>query len=166
MNEVIGEDALATRIFGDCQDEASGPLKFNIGKIDMNSKKTEVINVDMRIPVTVEKDFVWDKLEAAVKPYGFEVKENDYLRSIYTPLDAPLVENLIAAYQEITGDLESKPLSSGGATYARAIDNCVAFGAAFPRTKETEHQPNECIDLDELKEAITIYASAFIKLLG
>ncbi len=165
VNEVIGEDALATRIFGDCQDEASGPLKFNIGKIDMNSK-TEVINVDMRIPVTVEKDFVWDKLEAAVKPYGFEVKENDYLRSIYTPLDAPLVENLIAAYQEITGDLESKPLSSGGATYARAIDNCVAFGAAFPRTKETEHQPNECIDLDELKEAITIYASAFIKLLG
>lgn len=164
VNEVICEDALAKKIFGDCQDEASGALKFNIGKIDLNSDQ-EILNIDMRIPVTVDKAFVWDKLEAAVKPYGFEMRENDYLRSIYTPLDAPLVENLVAAYQEVTGDKESKPLSSGGATYARAIDNCVAFGAAFPRTKETEHQPNECIDLDELKEAMAIYASAFVKLL-
>ena len=165
VNEVIGEDALAAKIFGDCQDEASGSLKFYIGKVELNAEH-EILNVDMRIPVTVEKEFVWEKLEAAVKPYGFEMKQNDYLRSIYTPLDAPLVENLVAAYQEVTGDLESKPLSSGGATYARAIDNCVAFGAAFPRTKETEHQPNECIDLDELKEAMAIYASAFLKLLG
>ncbi len=113
----------------------------------------------------MSKDFVWDKLESIVKKYGFEMKENDYLKSIYTPLDAPLVKKLVEAYQEVTGDKESKPLSSGGATYARAIDNCVAFGATFPFTKETEHQPNEGIDLDELKKAMLVYASAFKKLL-
>lgn len=164
INDYVGEDALAQKIFGICSDEASGSLKFNIGKIEMNETE-EKISIDIRIPVTVSKDFVWDKLESIVKKYGFEMKENDYLKSIYTPLDAPLVKKLVEAYQEVTGDKESKPLSSGGATYARAIDNCVAFGAAFPFTKETEHQPNEGIDLDELKKAMLVYASAFKKLL-
>ena len=72
----------------------------------------------------------------------------------------------MASYTEITKDTINQPVSSGGATYARAVDNCVAFGAAFPTTKETEHQPNECIDLDELKLAINIYANAFTKLLN
>lgn len=164
INDYVGEDALAQKIFGTCCDEASGPLKFNIGKIELNEAE-EKINIDIRIPVTVSKDFVWDSLESIVKKYGFEMKENDYLKSIYTPLDAPLVKKLVEAYQEVSGDQESKPLSSGGATYARAIDNCVAFGAAFPFTKETEHQPNEGIDLDELKKAMLVYASAFQKLL-
>jgi hypothetical protein len=30
----IGEDPSATRIFGECADEPSGKLKFNVGKID------------------------------------------------------------------------------------------------------------------------------------
>ncbi len=164
ITEKINEDALATSLFGDCQDEVSGALKFNVGKVELNPSE-EILNIDIRIPVTVSKAYVVEKLEALSKAYGFEMVENDYLRSIYTPLDAPLVKNLLDSYQEVTGDLVSKPVSSGGATYARAMDNCVAFGAAFPTTKETEHQPNEFINLDELKQAMYIYAKAFSKLL-
>jgi len=160
----IGEDALAKNLFGECADEASGALKFNIGKISI-SEASEVINIDIRIPVTVEKDFVWSKLSEVSKAYDFELKENDYLQSIYTPLDAPLVKTLMAAYQEVSGDTTSEALSSGGATYARAMDNCVAFGAAFPTSKETEHQPNEFINLEELKMAMNIYANAISKLM-
>lgn len=36
------------------------------------------------------------------------------------------------SYVEATGDTEHKPLSSGGATYARAMDNCVAYGIILP----------------------------------
>ena len=164
MSEVIAEDALATNVFGVCEDEASGALKFNVGKVAVKDD-LEVMNIDIRIPVTVEKDVVWDKLLVLAETYGFEVKENDFLKSIYTPLDAPLVKTLMAAYREVTGDMDTEALSSGGATYARAMDNCVAFGAAFPSSKETEHQPNEFINLEELKTAMAVYATAFSKLL-
>ena len=160
----IMEDALATKIFGECTDEASGNLKFNIGKIRIDEEK-EVLNIDIRIPVTVEKEFVISRLNEAVQKYGFDIEENDYLRSIYTPLDSELVKTLMDSYVEVTGDTKSQPISSGGATYARAMDNCVAFGPAFPYSKETEHQPNEYIELDEIKTAIEIYSSALIKLL-
>lgn len=164
MSEVIREDALAKKVFGVCEDDASGALKFNVGKAEVNDDE-EMINIDIRIPVTVDKEMVWDKLLLLAKTYGFTVRENDYLASIYTPLDAPLVKTLMAAYQEVTGDMTSEALSSGGATYARAMDNCVAYGAAFPTSKETEHQPNEFINLEELKTAMSVYATAFSKLL-
>lgn len=164
VNE-IGEDALAQKVFGTCEDEASGELKFNIGKVLVNDV-SELMNIDIRIPVTVDKEFVWTKLVVLAKTYGFELIENDYLKSIYTPLDSPLVQTLLSAYQEVSGDTTSDAKSSGGATYARAMDNCVAYGAAFPTTKETEHQPNEFINLEELKVAMNIYATAFTKLLN
>ncbi|WP_053955831.1 M20 family metallopeptidase [Inediibacterium massiliense] len=162
--ENILEDALATKIFGECKDEASGSLKFNVGQIHIDEEK-EILNIDIRIPVTVEKEFVVNKLNEVVQKYGFEIKEHDYLRSIYTPLDSKLVKTLMEAYTEVTKDSESLPISSGGATYARAMDNCVAFGAAFPYTEETEHQPNEYMKLEEMKKAIEIYACALLKLL-
>ena len=164
VTEQIGEDALAKSIFGECHDDVSGALKFNVGKVELNESQ-EILNIDIRIPVTVTKEFVWEKLTQISNEYGFKMVENDYLRSIYTPLDAPLVNNLMSSYVEVTNDTTSQPVSSGGATYARAMDNCVAFGAAFPTTKETEHQPNEFINLDELKLAMNIYANAFTKLL-
>ncbi len=160
----INEDAFATKIFGECMDEASGNLKFNIGKINIDEDR-EALNIDIRIPVSVEKDFVVSRLNEVAQKYGFNIEENDYLRSIYTSIDSQLVKTLMESYVEVTGDTKSQPISSGGATYARAMDNCVAFGPAFPYTKETEHQPNEYIELDEIKRAIEIYSSALVKLL-
>ena len=34
----IGEDPNATSIFGDCADEPSGKLKFNVGKIELGDR--------------------------------------------------------------------------------------------------------------------------------
>jgi len=42
--EAIGEDPYAIGIFGECADEPSGKLKFNIGKIDLD--KVEQISID------------------------------------------------------------------------------------------------------------------------
>jgi acetylornithine deacetylase/succinyl-diaminopimelate desuccinylase-like protein len=58
----------------------------------------------------------------------------------------------------------SEPISSGGATYARALDNCVAFGPVLPGRAETEHQPNEHIVLEDIFIALEIYAKAIYKL--
>lgn len=67
-------------------------------------------------------------------------------------------------YRRISGDEETEPFVSGGATYARALDNCVAFGALMPDAEMTEHQPNERVDLAALYQAMEIYAHAVYSL--
>jgi predicted dipeptidase len=158
----IGEDPYATRIFGECADEPSGRLKLNVGKIHLG--EVERLSIDARIPVTVSKEEIVGKLSAAAARYGLEYKQFDWLAPLYLPRDHFIIETLMKVYRRLSGDVVSEPLASGGATYARAIDNCVAFGALFPGKRLTEHQPNERVVLDELYKAMEIYAYAIYEL--
>jgi predicted dipeptidase len=160
--EEIKEDPYAAQIFGHCQDLDSGKLKFNVGKISL--KENEVLSVDIRIPVTVEKEEIIEKLTAVISKYGLTYREHSWMKSIYIPRDHFLIETLMGVYQEVTGDMTSQPISSGGATYARAMDNCVAFGAVFPNSTKLAHQPNEHVVLEDLYRAQEIYAKAIYKL--
>ncbi len=163
VSETFREDANAQSIFGAIEDEYSGKLMFNLGMFEFNSEKEELC-IDIRIPVTYEKEDIVKKLTEVASKYGLEYQEYDWLRSIYVPTDSELIVNLMAAYQEVTGDMESEPKTSGGATYARAMDNCVAFGAILVNSPKTEHQPNEYMSIEDLKTAFEIYQKAFEKL--
>ena len=158
---LIGYD-FAEPIFELVKDEHSGELKFNVGKIEF-TEENEILMIDMRITVTYNKKKIVETLSRKAKEYGFEYIQHDYLKSIYVPLDSELITTLMSAYQEITGDMESQPVASGGATYARAMNNCVAFGCVLPGSPKTEHQPNEYIILDDIKKAMKIYMKAFEK---
>ena len=158
---LIGYD-FAEPIFELVKDEHSGELKFNVGKIEF-TEENEILMIDIRIPVTYDKEKIVETLSRKAKEYGFEYIQHDYLKSIYVPLDSELITTLMSAYQEITGDMESQPVASGGATYARAMNNCVAFGCVLPGSPKTEHQPNEYIILDDIKKAMKIYMKAFEK---
>jgi succinyl-diaminopimelate desuccinylase len=158
----IGEDQNATRIFGECADEPSGKLTFNVGMIELG--EVEQIGIDCRVPVTVPKAEIASKLSATAARYGLTYSEFDWLAPIYLPKDHFMVETLMRVYRQVSGDEVSQPVASGGATYARAIDNCVAFGALFPGETLTEHQPNERADLKNLYRAMEIYAHAIHEL--
>jgi predicted dipeptidase len=158
----IGEDPNARRIFGDCADAPSGKLKFNVGKIDLG--KVEQLSIDSRLPVTYSKEEMVTKLTAAAARYGLEYKEFDWLAPIYLPLDNFMVKTLMRVYRQFSGDLITEPRASGGATYARAIKNCVAFGALTVDEPLTEHQPNERAVLENLYKAMEIYAHAIYEL--
>jgi predicted dipeptidase len=158
----VGEDPNATRIFGACADEPSGKLKFNVGMIELGDM--EQLSIDCRIPVTVAKEAVVAKLSAAAARYGLAYGEFDWLAPIYLPKDHFMIETLMRVYREVSGDEVSQPIASGGATYARAIDNCVAFGALFPDELLTEHQPNERAELKNVYRAMEIYAHAIHEL--
>jgi predicted dipeptidase len=158
----VGEDPFATRIFGACADEPSGRLKFNVGKIDLG--ETEQLSIDCRIPVTVSKEEVVARLSAVAARYGLEYRQFDWVAPLHLPLDHFMIQTLMKVYRQCSGDTISQPVSSGGATYARAIDNCVAFGALMPDELLTEHQPNERAVLANLYKAMEIYAHAIYEL--
>ena len=159
---IIGETYNADNILPNCEDKASGKLTLNLGKINID-ENIEKIGLDIRIPVTVEKETVVNALKDKLSKYNLEYEEYDYLESIYIPADHFLIKTLQKVYEEETG-LDSTPLSSGGATYARAIDNCVAFGAVFPNRPKVEHQANEYIEIEDLIKSTKIYAKAVYEL--
>ena len=153
-------DPFGVPIFGDVTDSVSGKLKFNVGLVDFKPG-TQTVGIDIRFPVTYEKEKVDKALEEAGKEYGVKVEQFDYLRSIYIDVNTPLVKSLMQAYQDVTGDMESQPISTGGATFARSMENIIAFGALMPGADKTEHQANECVPVADMKKAIEIYSRAF-----
>lgn len=160
--DAIGEDATGAKLFGRITDEPSGDLSFNIAGLTLTSEKTE-IRLDIRIPVLADKEALVETLTKAAADYGLTYEEYDYLASLYVPLDSELVSTLMQVYQDKTGDLTPAE-SSGGATFARTMKNCVAFGACFPTTPQTEHQENECAPIADLFRAMDIYAEALYRL--
>lgn len=147
-------------LFGLIEDEASGKLMFNIGKADFNTE-TQSICIDIRIPVSYDANDIISTLQQVCKEYKIEFEQIDFLRSIHVKKDSKLVSSLMNAYQDITQDFTSLPIASGGATYARAMDNCVAFGAVMPNSDKTAHQVNENISKSDIITAMEIYMKSF-----
>ena len=162
--DAVGEDATGSRLFGPILDEPSGSLSFNIAGLTITPERSE-IRIDLRIPVLADKEDLVRILSKKAADYQLTYEEFDYLASLYVPKDSELVSTLMSIYQEKTGDT-SPAMSSGGATFARAMPNCVAFGALFPGAEQTEHQANERAKLDDLYKAMDIYAETIRRLAG
>ena len=160
--DAVGEDATGAALFGEIKDEPSGALSFNIATLSIDEDRSE-IGIDIRIPVLADKDALVERLTEVAASYQLQYEEFDYLAPLYVPLDSPLVSTLMEVYQEETGD-QTPAMSSGGATFARTMENCVAYGALFPDALQTEHQANERAKLDDLYRAMEIYAETIRRL--
>jgi len=146
-----------------CEDDDCGPITLNVSKVFVEDGKF-VIGCDCRIPVAYTIASVEEKVETRVKEFGYEYKQISTERPLYVPKDSELVTTLMAAYSKVTGDYESQPRSSGGATYSRAINNCVAFGCLLPTQVDTMHQANECLEIENLKIWLGIMVEAIYQL--
>ena len=162
--EAVREDATGSSLFGEISDEPSGTLSFNVSGLTINQDESE-IRIDLRIPVLADKDKLVRELSQIAEKYQLRYEEFDYLAPLYVPLDSELVSTLMAVYKEKTND-DSPAVSSGGATFARTMPNCVAFGALFPGALQTEHQANERTVIDDLYKAMDIYAETIYRLAG
>lgn len=138
----------------------SGPVTVNLGKFSLDEQGA-VLGIDLRLPVTCEKETILTLVREKAAACHMTVEEFDWLRPIHVPLDSPLVRKLLQAYREVTGDAKTEPYISAGATFARAFDNCVAFGANMPHSPTSEHQPNERISIIKLMQATEVYRRAF-----
>ena len=80
------------------------------------------------------------------------------------PSDSPVLGALLSAYREVTGD-DSRPISIGGGTYAKAMPNMVAFGPNFPGHENREHMEDEYILVEDFLKLEEIYERALAYLL-
>ena len=79
---------------------------------------------------------------------------------LYFDVNSPFIKALNKAYQDVTGDYDSKMEAIGGGTYAKSINNCIAFGPEFAGETPKIHDANESLSIESLKKATEIYIEA------
>lgn len=163
FNKYIGFDLNGGQMGCEVSDEPSGKLTWCVGTAHF-TEELAVISNNARYPVTYTHDVVFDAVEKAMEGTKVGLVVNDIQPPVYKELDSELVKLLMEAYVEETGDTESKPMVIGGGTYAKSINNTLAFGALFPGEDDTMHQANERMDLESFKKMSRIYANAIYKL--
>ncbi len=162
-NSCIGYDLKGEKIGCCMSDDISGDLVFNVGMIDVD-KKTAKLTINVRYPVSCEAEDVYAGLGPVMTRYNLGIVKGKHQPPLHVSDDSMLVKTLMDIYAKHTGDTQGKPLVTGGGTYARAMDNIVAFGARFPGEKEVGHQKNERISIENLMKLTKIYAEAAYEL--
>lgn len=160
----IGLDYTGEKLGCAFRDNLSGAMTINVGTLELKEDRI-MLKANARYPATFNHQQILDSMAAALKQAGFTYTEALAMDPLYVPKDAPLIQKLMQAYQEVTGDMDHDAFSIGGATYARSIPNAVSFGPLFPYETELAHQANECLSLDSLEKMTRIYILALDKLL-
>lgn len=145
---------------GIAAEDESGALTLNLGYFKTLADGIEA-GVDIRYPIHSDKVMLLSKICAAFDELS--VTEEFSRAPHFVPEDSELIRGLKQAYEEVTGE-EATCMTMGGATYARAFPNSVAFGALFPGQTGTEHQPDEYIEIDSLVKTADIIANAILVL--
>ena len=146
-------------------DDVSGGTILNVGKIDMDTGSAK-LTINIRFPISKRAEDIYAAIDDVCSRYDLGIIKNTEKAPLYVAPDRPLVDELLSAYREVTGDEESEPMVIGGGTYARAFDEFVGFGAKFPGGEDVEHQSDEYIRLDDLKTMTVIFAEAIRRLGG
>ncbi|MBR3251214.1 MAG: M20/M25/M40 family metallo-hydrolase, partial [Erysipelotrichaceae bacterium] len=79
---------------------------------------------------------------------------------LYFDIDSPMIKALKKAYVDVTGDSERQMMAIGGGTYAKSINNIIAFGCEFPEEESHIHDVNERMNLELFKKQVEIYVEA------
>ena len=160
LAEAVGLESDGTGLGCACRDEVSGPLTNNMGILRLENGAWYA-TLDFRCPVTADQD----ALIRACREHlpGMDVKVISRKAPHHVPADSELVTALLAAYEEESG-LPGKCIATGGGTYAKVLEQGVAFGAIFPHEEELAHLANEYVSIDSMMLAMKIYANALMRL--
>lgn len=160
--DLIGKTIYGEKL-GIAAEDESGKLTLNAGLLEVDVDKVTLM-VDIRYPAKKNPDEISGSLVRQFSSYGASCECVYQVRPLYTPSDSPVLGALLSAYREVTGD-ESRPISIGGGTYAKAMPNMVAFGPNFPGHENREHMEDEYIPVDDFLKLEEIYERALVYLL-
>ena len=130
--------------------------------IEMNDEELR-LTVNVRIPVSYEDHDVASGMSALLAENNFRYIQRMYQPPLYYRADDPRIQQLMDIYRRHTGDAETPPLIIGGGTYARQMENAVAFGAMYPGDEDRMHCADEYISVDRLMQTAKIYAETIFE---
>lgn len=147
-----------------CKDETSGPLTCNLGILRYNEQDGLYATLDIRYPILCDHKALTRCIEAALAPEVAVTVDSQKDPHHVSP-HSKLVKDLLDAYHEVTG-LPREAVATGGGTYARVLEEGVAFGSVFPGEEELAHQADEYMPVDSLVKNVQIFVYALQKLMA
>ena len=140
-------------------DDGHTPFTLNIGMV--SKKATEItFTVDVRFPVTRTVSEVKELLEKSLKLGNNRFETVSVHEPLFFDIENPMIKAMYQAYVDVTNDKEHKMEAIGGGTYAKSINNCIAFGCEFPGVNANIHDANECLKLEHFYQQVEIYVQA------
>ncbi len=144
-------------------DGISGELTVNLGIVHIEGNTAEAY-FDIRYPVTVNGNYVLRQFKSVAEYSGLDVEVLCHNRPLYMEKDSPLIRELSAAYESVTGEKPSL-YATGGGTYARKLGGRgVAFGPHFPGDNINMHNADESMDKENFYKHAQICLEAMYRL--
>lgn len=162
FNKYIGNELNGQSLGIYLEDDISGKFIFNLGKITGSDNEIS-LDINMRYPV---KNFYEDFIDIFKEKMELGKLEEMFIRhkkSLYVSPDTEFIKKLQSVYEDYFGE-KAELISIGGGTYAKAMDNIVAFGPIFKGQPMVEHKPNEYIEIESLMKNVQVMAAAIKEL--
>lgn len=156
-------DPFGKKMGYDMYDDKMKELTSNVGVVKIDNGHIK-IGMDCRVPREEHFEKMKLKIEEAAKTASLTVEILNFGGYHYVDPDGHLVKTLYQIYQDVTNDYDSKPLTIGGGTYAKFINNAVAFGPLMVGREDVCHIANEYMYIDDFLKTIEIYALAIYEL--
>ncbi len=164
LADTVGMESDGSGLDIRCSDETSGGLTCNLGILRYAPQTGLYATLDIRYPILCK----WEALLAAATAAlgkGISVTVDEQKDPHHVAPSSELVTALLDAYHEVTGR-PRECVATGGGTYARCLEEGVAFGSAFPEDEELAHQAGEYASIDGLMQNVQIFARAIELLAG
>lgn len=163
FTKYIGLDFNGNKLNINVPDE-SGELTLNVGKFYFENNDLK-IGLNLRVPIDTKFELIENRFSKICNDFENVCCEFTGKKApLHVSKDSYLVKTLCKIYNEVTSS-NVEPIAIGGATYARAFDNFVSFGANLPGQKDMCHQTDEFISIDNLMITCNIYCAAIYRLL-
>ncbi len=151
-----------------CSDPDFGPLTLACGIVDKRNSSL-MCTLDARFPTTISAKKVESIVDLEASKIDTTVKTTMFKEPFVCNPKSPVVQSLLEAYNEVTGEC-AVPFTMGGGTYARMFEHGASFGIEKPWVKKPDwiggmHGPDEGVSIDALKEEFYIYVKTIYKLM-
>lgn len=147
------------------EDKVTGKLTHTCGIIRKDDEKLEV-DFNIRYPMETPRAEMKKRIEKQFENAEFCITQLHDNPPVCVPPDGKIVQTLTDICNENL-ETDLKPYSMGGGTYARKLPNAVGYGAGrsdIPVKWGNGHEPDECIKIENLENAVKIYIKALIEM--
>lgn len=136
-----------------------GKVTLSPNVIKTTEKGIDIV-CDCRIPAPLTSADITPYLDS----FGIEYTAVEKHPPFMIDKNHPFVNALLNAYNSATGE-KALPSSENGSTFARVFNKGCAFGAEFPDSTSTIHQPNENMKISDVLRCYEIYKGAIANLI-
>ena len=148
-------------------DEESGESTISFDMVQVVDNKLNLY-FDLRLPICAVAEEVENAIGSAIAQTApsceVTVERLRFNENLFVPASSPLIKTLLSVYAKATGEVDPKPLQTGGGTYARELPNAVAFGPTFKGRETNIHNVDENIPVEDLFKLVDIYYDTILEL--